>query len=197
MKLHRKTKRLTIRPLRASDFNSWRQAHLTMSPPKNTWDRGPRSSSDLLRSSFREVLRNQVKRRAEDQFYDLAIFSKAGQLVGFVAAMDVARGISHTAFLGYTIYNNYWGHGYGKEAVRAMFDIGFRDLRLHRLEAGIEPGNTRSLRLAKSLGMRREGLKKRAIHLRGQWVDLVMYTVTTEDLGIGFDVSKVRWKPRS
>lgn len=46
-----------------------------------------------------------------------------------------------------------------------MIDIGFKDIKLHRIEAGIEPGNKRSIALAKSLKMRREGLKKRPFSL--------------------------------
>jgi len=68
--------------------------------------------------------------------------------------------------------------------VRALIDIGFRDLRLHRLEAGIEPGNRRSILLARSLGLRKEGLKRRAVFLRDTWVDLGIYAVTCEDVGI-------------
>lgn len=100
--------------------------------------------------------------------------------------MEVVRGLTHTCFLGYYLYNNYWGRGLAKEAVLATLDIGFRDLKLHRIEAGIEPNNHRSQRLARSLKMRREGVKKRALYLRGQWVDLVMFTLTTEDMGIEF-----------
>lgn len=100
--------------------------------------------------------------------------------------MEVTRGVSQTCFLGYYLYNNYWGRGWAKEAVKAALDIGFKDLKLHRIEAGIEPSNRRSLKLARSLKMRREGVKKRAIHLRGEWVDLVMYTLTTEDIGLKF-----------
>ena len=72
----------------------------------------------------------------------------------------------------------------------------FKDIKLHRIEAGVEPGNRRSIRLAKSLGMRREGLKKRAIFLRGEWRDLLMFTLTSEDLGIKFNSKTALMKPR-
>lgn len=195
--LSRKTKRLTIRPFASGDFEAWKRAHSNMHEPKNTWDHGPRSLTDLGRADFRKILADLKKRRDEDSFYDLGIFDSGGELVGNVALMEVARGISHTAYLGYRIFNRHWRKGYGKEAVRAMIDIGFRDIKLHRIEAGIEPGNIRSIRLANSLGMRREGLKKRAIFLRNRWVDLLMYTLTTEDVGIKFDTSKLKLKRRS
>lgn len=65
----------------------------------------------------------------------------------------------------------------------AIIDIAFRDVKLHRVEAGIEPTNRRSILLARSIGLRKEGLKKRAVFLRGMWNDLVMYSATCEDFG--------------
>ncbi len=167
-----------------------------MNPCMNKWDHGGKPEKDLTKAQFKKLVSDQSKRRKLDTFYDLGVFDRTGHLVGNVSLMEVSRGISQTAFLGYRIYNNYWRMGYGKEAVLAMIDIGFKDLRLHRIEAGIEPGNIRSIRLAKSLGMRREGLKKRAIFLRSQWVDLLMYTLTSEDFGLKFKVSNLRKKPR-
>ena len=71
-----------------------------------------------------------------------------------------------------------------REAVRAAIDIAFHDLKLHRVEAGVEPRNRRSILLARSLGLRKEGLKKRAVQLRANtWVDLVVYAATSEDFG--------------
>lgn len=108
--------------------------------------------------------------------------------------MEVTRGISQSAYLGYRIFNNHWGQGYAKESVRVMIDIGFKKLKLHRIEAGIEPKNLRSRRLAKSLGLRREGIKKRALFFRGSWIDLVMFTVTSEDLGLRYNPKNLEVK---
>jgi ribosomal-protein-alanine N-acetyltransferase len=186
-KLYRRTKNLIIRPLEPKDYKAWREGKLACRPRMNLWDDGRREERELTRSKFQKVINHTRKLRREDRFYDLKIFDrKTGATVGGVALMEVTRGVSHTCFLGYYLYNNYWGRGLAKEAVKSALDIGFKDLKLHRIEAGIEPGNRRSLKLARSLKMRREGVKKRAIHLRGRWVDLVMYTLTTEDVRLKF-----------
>lgn len=186
-KLHRRTNNLIIRPLETKDYKAWRQGKLTCHPKKNLWDEGPREERALTRARFQAIIRTNQKLRREDRYYDLAIFDrKTGAMVGAVSLMEVTRGLSHTCFLGYALHNNYWGRGWAKEAVKATLDIGFKDLKLHRIEAGIEPSNRRSLKLVRALKMRREGVKKRAISLRGQWVDLVMYTLTTEDVHLKF-----------
>lgn len=183
--LQRRTKSLVVRPLVASDFERWKTYFSSMSPPKNKWDNKNRTESDLSRSNFRRILSSQKSLREQDKFYDLAVFEKkSGELVGTVAAMDVLRGLGQTSYLGYFIHNKFWGRGYGKEAALAMIDIAFRDLKLHRIEAGIEPSNRRSIMLARSIGLRKEGLKRRAVFLRGKWNDLVMYSATCEEFGV-------------
>ena len=78
------------------------------------------------------------------------------------------------------------GQGYGKESLKALIIFAFKHLKLHRVEAGIEPNNIRSLRLAKSVGLRKEGTKKRMLYLRDKWQDIVIYSATCEEFGYKF-----------
>ncbi len=183
--LLRKTKNLIVRPLRLSDYKVWKEAFLKTPLQRNPWDREPKKSSDLTHAEFKNILRNLKRLRDTDTFFDFAVFEKSsGAYVGSVAVMDLLRSISQSAYLGYFLINRFWGKGYGKEASLAAIDIAFRDLKLHRIEAGIEPQNRRSIFTARSMGLRKEGLKKRAIFKRGKWVDLVMYSATCEEFGI-------------
>lgn len=190
--LRRQTRRLEIRPLTSADFEAWQAAYLKSARPKNKWDMIEHAASDLTIANFKKKLRHFEKQQKRDYFYHFGFFSRQGDLIGMGSLMEVSRGISQTAFLGYRIFNPYWGQGFAKEAVRAVIDIGFKDVKLHRIEAGVEPKNRRSVALAKSLGMRREGLKKRAVFLRKMWVDLIIFTLTTEDLGRGYSTTALR-----
>lgn len=186
-RLLRRTKRLVVRPLRAGDFRAWREAHLASSASRNDWDRSARKPEELTRARFAKLVKGANADIARDAFYDFGIFRRSdGAYLGRFAIMDVMRRFAQTAYLGYNILNPYWGRGYAKEAVSAAFELAFRDLKLHRLEAGIEPRNVRSIRLARALGMRREGCKRRMLYLRGAWRDCMMYSITVEDLGWTF-----------
>lgn len=184
----RQTKRIEVRPLMIKDYDAWLEYYSSMHSKRNIWDRENRISSELKKEKFKKIIKSQLDLRKKDQFYDLAVFERfSGQLIGAVSAMDVLRGLAQTAYLGYFIHNNFWGKGYGKEAVLELIDIAFRDIKLHRIEAGIEPNNRRSIMLARSIGLRKEGLKKRAVFIRGEWRDLVMYSATCEEFGISWE----------
>lgn len=160
MKLSRHTKRLVIRPSKVSDYTAWFEAQTTRSKPKNIWDRKARSGKDLKLSSYKKIITSHSKQRKADEYYDFGVFRKSDKkLVGSISLFVELRGLSQTAYLGYRVYNNVWGTGYAKEAVKAVLDTSFKDLKFHRIEAGIEPGNKRSIALAKSLKMRFEGCK--------------------------------------
>jgi len=191
--LCRRTKDIEIRPMVKDDFEQWREYYRTLKPSLNKWDSHQKKEVDLTKRNFQKILNSQKNMRENDEFYDLSIFDrKTKKRIGGVSAMNICRSVSQTAFLGYTVHNNFWGQGIGKKSVLAMIDIAFRDLKLHRIEAGIELHNRRSILLAKSIGLRKEGLKKRMVYLRGDWQDLIIYSATCEEFGIKWKGSVTR-----
>jgi [ribosomal protein S5]-alanine N-acetyltransferase len=54
-------------------------------------------------------------------------------------------------------------------------------MKLHRLEANIQPSNTRSIRLVKRLGFRREGHSPRYLKVAGRWRDHQRWAMVSEN----------------
>jgi ribosomal-protein-alanine N-acetyltransferase len=59
----------------------------------------------------------------------------------------------------------------------------FTELKLHRVEANIQPANKRSLNLAKAAGFRREGFSPRYLKIGGRWRDHERWAILAEEAG--------------
>ena len=94
-----------------------------------------------------------------------------GVILGAINFFDVERGIAQAACVGYYVGAPFARQGYMTEALGLALEYAFRRLGLHRVEADIEPDNTESIRLARRVGFRREGLSRRYLKLRGRWRD--------------------------
>jgi ribosomal-protein-alanine N-acetyltransferase len=55
--------------------------------------------------------------------------------------------------------------------VKALIDVAFGKLALHRIEANIMPRNTASMRVVAKLGFYDEGLAKSYLKINGKWED--------------------------
>ncbi|XGC79762.1 GNAT family N-acetyltransferase [Bdellovibrio bacteriovorus] len=177
--LYKVTKRLIIRPLEISDYENWAQSYSNMHPPQNEWDESAWDDSELTKQKFKEHLKLEKQNRLKDHFYDFGIFRKDdGVLIGTVKLMDISRGIFQNAYLGYRIFNPYWGNGYAQEACKAAIQIAFKNLDLHRVEAGISPKNKKSIKTAIAIGLKKEGLSKKRLKVNNRWQDIEIYAKT-------------------
>jgi ribosomal-protein-alanine N-acetyltransferase len=85
------------------------------------------------------------------------------------------------AYLGYWATLAYAGQGYMTEGMEGALRYAFRQLKLHRLEANVQPGNTASIALLDRTGFRREGFSPRYLKVAGRWRDHERYAILAED----------------
>ena len=102
-------------------------------------------------------------------------------LLGAVELSQIARGAFQSAYLGYHIDALFAREGYMREGLGLVLDYAFRQLRLHRLEANVQPGNVASIALVKTLGFDREGYSPRYLKLGGRWRDHQRWAILAED----------------
>ena len=102
-------------------------------------------------------------------------------IVGVANLSEIVRGCFQSAYLGFYGSAPYAGQGLMSEGVGLMLQHAFRDLKLHRIEANVQPANVRSLTLIKSLGFRKEGFSPRYLKICGRWRDHERWTRLAED----------------
>jgi len=180
-----RTKRLVLRPLKYSDYAVWFDCWVHRLPLQNKWDSGPKTSRQCSKAYFIELIARHHKLAKDDDYYWFGIFEKkTGHLIGGIDFNIFVRSTHQFANFGYVIYNRHWQKGYGQESAAAGLKIGFRQLKLNRLEAAINLDNRKSIRLAKAIGMKREGIKKRYWFEDGKWVDHLIYVANPENIGM-------------
>ena len=120
--------------------------------------------------------------RAEDprQAPYIACRVEDGAIVGFLNISEIVRGSFHSAFLGYGATHPFAGQGYMTEAMQLLLREAFVKLKLHRLEANIQPGNAASIALARRAGFELEGFSPRYLKVGGRWRDHERYAIRAE-----------------
>jgi ribosomal-protein-alanine N-acetyltransferase len=93
------------------------------------------------------------------------------QLVGFIEVTNVVRGVFRSAYLGYYAFAGHERQGHMKQALAQAIRKAFSELKLHRLEANIQPENLASVALVRSCGFVKEGYSERYLKIRGRWRD--------------------------
>ena len=141
-----------------------------------------------LQSYFHESLDNLRKRFADrkDNTYEKVSFCvetlEERKLIGVVVLRDadpVNARASVDIYLGET---EYWGGGYGTDALRRLCRYGFDTLRLHSIELTVVEANARAIRSYEKIGFQVDGRLRQAFFRDGEWHDELLMCVLADEL---------------
>ena len=102
-------------------------------------------------------------------------------ILGFFNLSQIVRRSLQSAYVGYAVGKPYAGQGYMREGIQLVLRYAFNELRLHRIEANIQPGNLASVALARGAGFRREGFSPRYLKIAGRWRDHERWAILADD----------------
>lgn len=97
--------------------------------------------------------------------------ARQGAIVGVVNVTNVVLGPFRSGYLGYYAFAGYERQGFMRAGLLQVVRHAFKSLKLHRLEANIQPGNTASIALVKSCGFAKEGYSPKYLKIGGRWRD--------------------------
>jgi [ribosomal protein S5]-alanine N-acetyltransferase len=101
--------------------------------------------------------------------------------MGVCNLSQIFLGNLKSAFLGYWIGATFAGQGYMTEALDLVLSYAFENLRLHRVEANIQPENVDSKALVRRIGFRLEGFSPRYLKVAGRWKDHERWAICRDD----------------
>ncbi|MDT8860296.1 GNAT family N-acetyltransferase [Alkalihalobacillus sp. MEB130] len=159
---------------------SWLKGFETRLPSQHKYDEGRRDMNICTEEWFSELITNHQQMAADDKVYVFGIFRKEDNVhLGAIDFSTIMRDDFQWARFGYTIHNQFWSKGYGKEAVKAAVTLAFEKLSYHRIEAHINLDNTPSIKLAESIGMEFECVRKGFIYEYDEWTDNLIYYINS------------------
>jgi ribosomal-protein-alanine N-acetyltransferase len=109
---------------------------------------------------------------------------ETGAIAGVVTINSIIRGRFQCGSLAYAAFAPTAGQGYMSEGLDLVLRYAFEQLRLHRLEAQVQPGNHASVKLVKRLGFRNEGYSPDLLFIDGAWRDHERWAITSSMIGI-------------
>ena len=133
------------------------------------------------RSDYEQLL---VDTAADTTEFFFIVRRSDNLIVGTITLSQIFRKRFQNAYLGYLLGEGYTGNGYMSEAVRLILRFAFRDLRLHRIEANVQPDNEPSIAVLRRTGFIKEGYSRKYLKIGGRWRDHERWAIIRED-----------WKP--
>ena len=119
-------------------------------------------------------------RIAEDHDWIEPVIELDGRVIGHMY-LQLASAENLQGEIGWTLHPDFSGRGYATEASRAMLDLAFDTIGLHRMRAELDPRNDTSIALCLRLGMRHEATFRQDLWFKGAWGDTGVYAILAEE----------------
>jgi ribosomal-protein-alanine N-acetyltransferase len=179
---------VTLRPIRLRDSRLLEDQLLE----NRSWLRKWEATNPYAPMSFdtRASIRNLLAHSRDGNGLPFVV-EHNGELAGQLNVSSITWGSLSSATIGYWVGERFAGKSITPTAVALATDYCFYQLGLHRMEICIRPENAASLRVVEKLGFRYEGLRRRYIHINGDWRDHFCFGLVAEELPHGV---LQRWK---
>jgi ribosomal-protein-alanine N-acetyltransferase len=118
---------------------------------------------------------------AGDKFRFMICRRSDGAIVGSIGLFHIVRLSLQSGVVGYMVGAPFARQGFAGEALQLVLQFAFKKLKLHRVEANIQPGNVASIGLAKRAGFNREGCSRRYLKIGSRWRDHERWAILAED----------------
>jgi ribosomal-protein-alanine N-acetyltransferase len=135
-------------------------------------------SPNFSRANFNELL---IRNEREDYESFLICVIETDEIAGTITLSQIFRKAFCNAYLGYLLGAQFTGKGLMTEAVALVLKHAFINLKLHRVEANVQPQNFPSINVLKRCGFTKEGFSRKYLKISGKWRDHERWAIIKED----------------
>lgn len=126
-----------------------------------------------------------IEKDLEEQSNNQHFFSIRGladdRLLGIVD-LYVHNWLARDTFVGIGIgERDFWGRGYGTDAMKVILCYAFTELNLHRVTLGVFEYNPRAIRTYEKAGFRHEGRMRKLLNKEGKRWDILEMGILREE----------------
>jgi RimJ/RimL family protein N-acetyltransferase len=129
-----------------------------------------------LSQQSRSELEKQYDKLGPEEKW-LFVEKKDGTKIGTISYGPVGKAFD----IGYNIVVAERKKNYGTEAVGIIVDFLFLSKETVRVQAQIDPRNIASQKVLESDGFKKEGIIRKSMFIRGEWRDLILYSILRDE----------------
>lgn len=86
------------------------------------------------------------------------------------------------AEIGYALKPEFWGKGYMYETINRLVRFAFEEMKLHSIEANVNPLNEKSKKVLERVGFKQEAYFRENYLFDGNYLDSLIYSLLEKDL---------------
>lgn len=169
--INRETNRLLLRQLNENDMHDiFAYSHL-----KDVVSMVGMKLHTSLDMTKRYILHEQKK----NETYGL-ILKNEDRLIGTVSLRHTDKDASINArLISIIIHPNYWGKGYGSEAIKEVLKVAFEEYKVDKVFGGCFSFNARSKSIQEKLGFLYENTDEESYEYNGKRLDVLNYSMSS------------------
>jgi len=169
------TERLILRPFTPADVDAVHAYHSLEAVARyQMW--APRTRDQVAVEIGKWISRSL----AEEAMSWAVTLRQTRTLIGDVTLMHRDRE-ARQAEIGFSFNPEFGGQGYGREAAASLLELGFSELKLHRIFGRCDARNRPSWRLLEGIGMRREAHFREHAIFKGDWDEEFYYAMLASE----------------
>jgi len=117
----------------------------------------------------------------KDRIWFVIVLKKNDRIIGEAGLLRMFRPWRSTDMTIIIAEKNAWGKGYGTEVGHLLLDYAFRRLKFHRISIVVVGFNRRALKFWKSLGFKKEGVRRDEYYYDNEFSDGIMMSILEDE----------------